>query len=263
MAASHISSRANPLLKEVRRAIQRGGLTADGCCVAESFHLLEEALRSGCDVRAVLAAEPAEEAVARLVRRRKGLRHVVLPEALFNALAATDSPQGVLALVRPPVWTAADVLAGEPVAVVVDGVQDPGNAGAILRAAEAFGASGAFFLKGTVSPYNPKALRASAGSVFRIPAVGGMDPAAVRNLLEEHGVPWFVADAHAGAPPDQAVLRPPCVLVIGGESRGAGMVLGEGAPKIHIPISGVESLNAAMAAGILLYEAARQRRVLR
>ena len=261
-AASHVSSRANPLLKEVRRAIQRGSLTADGCCVAESFHLLEEALRSGCEVRAVLAAEPVEEAVARLVRRRKGLRHVVLPEALFNALAATDSPQGVMALVHAPVWTAADVLAGEPLVVVLDGVQDPGNAGAIVRAAEAFGASGAFFVKGTVSPYNPKTLRASAGSVFRLPVVGGLDPAGVVNLLDRRGVPCFVTDAHAGASPDQTVLRPPCALVIGSEGRGAGMAFGE-APRIHIPISGVESLNAAMAAGILLYEAARQRRVSR
>src|SRR6202035_4126314 len=91
----------------------------------------------------------------------------------FRDLSSTETPQGVIALVRPPAWTLDQILSGCALVVVLDGVQDPGNAGAILRAAEAFGATGAVFLKGTVNPYNPKCLRGSAGSVFRLPLVLG------------------------------------------------------------------------------------------
>src|SRR5579883_3293928 len=165
-----ITSAANPLLKDVRRAIVRGSLTHEGLCVAETFHLLEEALRSDCDVKTVLAAEAH-------VRRLAGVKVAILPDRLFQSLAGTETSQGVMALVRPPVWTLEQLFRGRALVVVLDGVQDPGNAGTIVRAAEAFGATGALFLKGTVSPHNPKALRASAGSLFRLPYLAGVDAA--------------------------------------------------------------------------------------
>ena len=101
--AETITSAANPLLKDVRRAILRGGLTHDGLCVAETFHLLEEALRSHCDVKVVLVAESAERQLGRL----PGIRVVALPDALLQTLSGTESAQGVIALVKPPVWTIA------------------------------------------------------------------------------------------------------------------------------------------------------------
>src|SRR5579872_3063781 len=143
-----ISSAANPLLKDVRRAVERGGLTTDGYCVAESFHLLEEALASDCEVHAVLAAGH----VGLPSRDRKGAvipRMIIVPDRIFAGLAATESSQGVIALVRPPAWTIGQLFGGNAMVVVLDEVQDPGNAGAILRAAEAFGSTGVLFLKGT------------------------------------------------------------------------------------------------------------------
>src|SRR5215813_5671213 len=172
--AEVITSAANPLIKDVRRAIARGTLTEGGLCVAETFHLLEEALRSDCEVKHVLASETVLSTAEAHVRRLHGIKVAVLPEALFRSIAGTETTQGVMALVKPPEWKLEQLFRGCPLVVVLDGLQDPGNAGTISRAAEAFGASGIFFLKGSVSPWNPKVLRASAGSLFRLPFLYGV-----------------------------------------------------------------------------------------
>src|SRR5712692_4882648 len=165
----------NPLLKQVRRAVARGSLAEGGYAVAEGFHLLEEALASDCEIGAVIVSESVKSAVAAHVRGLKRTRVVAVRDAVFAELATTEASQGVIALVRPPSWTLDQLMRGRSLVVVLDGVQDPGNAGAILRAAEAFGATGAAFLKGSVNPYNPKSLRASAGSVFRLPVAAPVD----------------------------------------------------------------------------------------
>lgn len=249
--AQTITSAANPLLKDVRRALARGGLTSDGLCVAETFHLLEEALRSGRDVPVVLAAESTEHQLGRV----RGAKILILPDPLLQSISATESAQGVIALVRPPEWTLDDVFGRRPLVIVLDGLQDPGNAGAVVRAAEAFGATGAVFLKGSVSPHNPKTLRASAGSLFRLPFVFGVDAGAVRRP----GVPLFAAVAGAHRALTDADLAADCALIVGNEAHGVSRDLRAAAVEISIPTSGVESLNAAVAAAVLLYEARRQR----
>ena len=264
--AETISSAANPLVKDVRRAIARGSLTGEGLCVAESFHLLEEALRSDCEVKYVLAAESVRSAAEAHVRRLAGIQVAVLPDALFQSLSGTETSQGVMALVKPPVWNLDQLFRGRPLVVVLDGLQDPGNAGSIVRAAEAFGATGVLFLKGAVSPYNPKTLRASAGSLFRVPFLHSVDPALARAALQQHRVELYAGvPARAG----EAVrslgtvdLSGSCGLIIGNEARGVSGELRAAAQDLSIPTAGVESLNAAVAAGILLYEARRQRVLL-
>jgi TrmH family RNA methyltransferase len=263
-----ITSAANPLLQDVRRAIARGGLTAQGWCVAETFHLLEEALRSDCEVKVVLAAESVRSAAGALVRRRAGVKMVVVPDALMQKVSATETSQGVVTLVRPREWTMEQLLPGRALVVALDGMQDPGNAGAIVRAAEAFGATGAIFLKGSVSPYNPKTLRASAGSLFRVPFLHGMDAAAVLAAFGQAGSHREKLRLYAALParagkasrsPAEADFTASCALIIGNEVRGVGPELRSAALDVSIPTAGVESLNAAVAAGILLYEARRQR----
>jgi TrmH family RNA methyltransferase len=258
-----ITSAANPLLKDVRRAVARGGLTQEGYLVAETFHLLEEALRSGCAVKVVLCSESVQSAVERHVKRLAGLRIAVLADALFSYVSGTEASQGVIALVQPPVWNLPQLFRGRSLVVVLDGLQDPGNAGTIARAAEAFGASGLLFLKGTVSPFNPKALRASAGSLFRVPFAYGLDASLARAALLQNkldiyaGVP---ANSHAPTTPlTQVDFSRKCALIVGNEARGVSPELRAAAMDISIPTSGVESLNAAVAAAILLYEARRQR----
>lgn len=261
--AESITSAANPLVKDVRRAIVRGTLTHEGLCVAETFHLLEEALRSDCDVKTVLAAESVRSAAESHVRRLAGVKVAILPDALFQSLSGTETSQGVMALVKPPVWTLDQLFRGRPLVVVLDGLQDPGNAGTIVRTAEAFGATGALFLKGTVSPHNPKTLRASAGSLFRLPYLAGVDSALARAALRQHRV-----ELYAGVPARPANhtrlladidFTTPCGLIVGNEAHGVSGELRSAAMDMSIPTIGVESLNAAVAAGILLYEARRQR----
>ena len=237
----------NPLLKKIRRAVAQGSLTDDGYAVAEGAHLLEEARKSGCEIGAVIVRESSAEDFPEAR---------VVSDKIFRDLASTETPQGVLALVKPPVSTLAAILSGRALAVVLDGVQDPGNAGAILRAAEAFGATGAVFLKGSVNPYNPKCVRGSAGSVFRVPLVAAVE---LEAFLASAPACLYAAMPRAQRLAHEADLSAACAIVIGGEARGVSSPLASKAIAVRIPTSGVESLNAAVAAGILLYEARRQR----
>lgn len=257
--AELIASARNPLLKEVRRAAIRGELTSDGCAVAEGFHLLEEAIRSDCVVKAVLVAQSMRTTVQTHVRGLKRVRVMVLPDALFQALAVTESSQGVIALVTPPAWTVEELFRGLSMVVVLDGVQDPGNAGTIVRTAEAFGATGVMFLKGSVSPYNAKMLRASAGSLFRLPFVAGLDAGMARVVLQQRRVDVWAAEPKAGKAPADAELWKRFAVIIGSEGQGVSARLRGCAMDLRIPTAGVDSLNAGVAAAVILYEARRQR----
>jgi TrmH family RNA methyltransferase len=256
-----ITSTANPLIKDVRRAIARGGLTNEGWCVAESFHLLEEALRSERDVPVVLASETVRTTVERHISALHGPRTIVLPDELFQTIAATETSQGVIALVRPPEWSIEQLFRGRSLVIVLDGLQDPGNAGAIARAAEAFGATGLMFLKGTVSPFHPRTLRASAGSLFRIPFVASLEAPLARATLQQHRVDIYAAMPFTGPErlAEDVDFGRRCAIIIGSEGRGVSRELQGIAEDVAIPTVAVESLNAAVAASVLLYEARRQR----
>jgi TrmH family RNA methyltransferase len=257
-----ITSTANPLIKEIRKAGARGTLTPSGHAIAESFHLIEEALRSGSPIWAVLIAESAVANAERVMSRLTDTRVLTVPDLVFDALSTTETSQGVMALVEAGRWSVDQVFgSAASLVVVLDAVQDPGNAGAVVRAAEAFGATGIIFGKGTVSPHNPRTLRASAGSLFRLPYIAGKDPAEVLQLLRERGctpyaaMPWSAGVLAA----DEIDLRQPVALIIGNEGAGVNPLYREVAHPIAIRTQGVESLNAAVAAAILMYETSRQR----
>ncbi|MDE3199177.1 MAG: RNA methyltransferase [Acidobacteriota bacterium] len=260
-AVATIGSAANPFLKDLRRAIARGSLTSDGLCIAESFHLLEEALRSDCRVPSVVTSQSVQATVERHIGGLRGPKMIVLPDKLFEGIASTESSQGVIALVQPPEWKIEQLFRGQSMVVVLDGLQDPGNAGAIVRAAEAFGATGIVFVKGTVSPWNPKTLRASAGSLFRVPLATGLDAALTRAALQQHRLDIYAAMPFTGPQrlAEDADLSRRCALIVGSEGRGVSNELHSIAEDLAVPTSGVESLNAAVAASVLLYEARRQR----
>jgi TrmH family RNA methyltransferase len=242
----------HPLLKSIRKAVQRGARTEDGFAVAEGFHLLEEARRAKTAIGAILAT-PA--AAARL-GDADGL-HIV-DEAVLHQISSVEASQGVLSLLQIDDRPLPETLRGNTLAIVLDGIQDPGNAGAILRSAEAFGATGAVFLKGSVSPWNPKVLRASAGSILRLPfALTDWD--ALLAAAAAQPLALYAAHPHAGRRIDQVPLHQPAAILIGNEGRGVPAGHQEAATPVRIPTAGVESLNAALAAGIFLYEAARQR----
>jgi TrmH family RNA methyltransferase len=178
----------------------------------------------------------------------------------------TRAPQGVAALLVPPVHALKDVVDEEaaPLILVAGGLQDPGNLGTLVRSAEAFGASGVLTTPGTVSGWNQKALRASAGSIFRTPVVGvGLEELAA---LKARGVRLLaaVAEDYADTVAAPAVdFRGACAVMIGNEGAGLSEELLELADvRVTIPCPGrVESLNAAVAGSLLLYEASRQRSI--
>ena len=258
-ARETITSTANPLLKKVRRALLQGTLTEDGFAVAESFHLLEEALRSDLEVPTVLAAASVRKAVERHVGRLQGVRLTIVGDALLEKTATTRSSQGVIALVRLPTWDLDAVFRGRSLVSALDGIQDPGNAGTIVRTTEAFGGTGVIFLPGSVSPFNSKLLRASAGSMFRVPFVHGVDADLVRAAFRQRKVQVLASSPRARLRVARCDLTRSTVLLIGSEGRGVSEVFERQARGVRIPTTGVESLNAATAAGVLLYEASRRR----
>jgi len=181
-----------------------------------------------------------------------------MDDRALAALADTEHPQGVIAVIEPPGWKleALAPRAGE-VVVVLDGVQDPGNVGAIARTALGLGASGLIALKGTAELTNPKVLRGSMGALFRLPSVSSTDAECLA-WVERVGAVLWVTDS-AGERPGGQRLTAPVALVLGNEGAGIRAELDRVATRrLAIPLhAGVESLNVAVAAGILLYEVRR------
>jgi TrmH family RNA methyltransferase len=259
-----IEGRHNAVVKELRAAFAHGELTPEGYCAIEGMRVLEEAIRSGLKFKAVFFRASAENRAERLLPQLAAhVDTLVLPDKLFASAVPSETPQGVAALVRCKTYKLEDVLtkpqSGPLVAIA--GVQDPGNLGTILRSAEAFEARGVLLGEGTVSPFNSKVIRASAGSVFRVPLVQ-TKLSGILDQMSELGLRLIATSSHKGKPLDQANLTGPLVVFIG--SEGAGLshdLLAKMTEIVAIPHSpNVESLNAGVAASILLYEVARRKR---
>ena len=259
-----VEGRHNALLKELRKAFARGELTPSGECALEGFRIVEEALRSGVRLRAVFFSESAKPRAGKLLPQIGAhVETLLLPDKLFASAVPTQAPQGVAALAQVRVYTVEDVLenSSNGVLAVVAGVQDPGNLGTILRSAEAFRVRAVLLGEGTVSLYNSKVVRASAGSVFRVPATT-VEIAALIARLRERGVRSIGASSHKGTPLADTHLTGTVAVFVGNEGAGIHKRwLGEMDEMVTIPHSPrVESLNAGVAASIVFYEANRQRR---
>jgi TrmH family RNA methyltransferase len=258
-----IEGRHNALVKELRKAFARGEPTSDGYCAIEGTRILEEAIRSGLRFRAAFFSQSAENKAERLLPQiGEHVETLLLPDKLFATAVPSESPQGVAALVRWKEFSLNDVLAkakSGPL-LAIAGVQDPGNLGTILRSADAFDAAGVVLGEGTVSPFNPKVVRASAGSVFRLSLARTKLNHAVARFRED-GLRLIGTSSHKGVPLNQAKLDGPLVIFIG--SEGAGLprdLVSQMDELVVIPHSPrVESVNAGVAASIVLYEAARKR----
>ncbi|MGB7730711.1 MAG: RNA methyltransferase [Candidatus Acidiferrum sp.] len=295
-ATDIITSRENRWLKEFRVALRGGLATTSGAVGVEGVRLVEEALTSGCSVEAVLFSESAERYRDRLAplvgRPETGFPVLRTTDRLFEGIADTEHPQGVAALVVPRATTLEQIVKAEfvrpafrsgtlpdsqrkPCAallVVLAGVQDPGNVGTIVRTAAAFGATGivtaASGQSGTASPFAPKAMRASAGAALHLPILAGMALAVLLAQLKLLGIRTVASCAHQPDKKNSDVRAPwqiewcePTALLVGNEGAGLPEEIVHAADtRIHIPMATqVESLNAAAAAAVVLYEAYRQR----
>lgn len=277
-----ITSRDNRWLRLFRAALRGSGPSRGEPIGVEGPKLIEEALRSGLEGEALLLSESGEAVAPRILaaasESEAGIarsRILKTTDRLFASVAGTEAPQGVAALFQQPVWGLEDVLRGpgvmrecSPLVIVLAAIQDPGNVGTIVRSAEAFGATGVVASRGTADPWSPKALRASAGAVLRLPVLRGMAIPVLMAQLRIAGVRIFAAAAHAenggnvGAGIRHgADLREPAAIFIGNEGSGLPAEVTRSADAfVAIPMSQtVESLNAGVAASIILYEAARRR----
>jgi TrmH family RNA methyltransferase len=266
-----IEGRHNPLVKQLRQAFSRSELTDAGDCAIEGLRILEEAIRSGLRFSSVFFRESAQDRANRLLPQIGAqVETLLLPDKLFDSLVPSESPQGVAALVRLKEFSLDDVAERLQVGplVVVAGLQDPGNLGTMLRSSEAFGSAGVVLGEGTVSVFNSKVVRASAGSVFRLPIVHGQGKSGTAKLeevsgkLRSQGVRLIATSSHKGTPLDQADLASPAAIFFGNEGSGLPRdLIAKMDEVIAIPHTPqVESLNAGVAASIVLYEAARQRK---
>ena len=270
---SIVQSRQNARVRELRAAFAQSGREVPDVIALEGEHLLLEALRSGLRLRSVFVrTDPDHRSLRRLehLELPPAVPIVSLNPAVFASAVETESPQGIAALVETPRFSLAQILSANdvsgprPLVLIAAALQDPGNFGTLVRSAEAFGATGVIALPGTVSIWNSKALRASAGSAFRVPVIFEKSAPAFAAVAERN-IPILAAVPHS-ADPDaipctRANLAGPVALLIGNEGSGLSAdLLDRATGRIAIPTPGpVESLNAAVAAAILLYEASRQR----
>jgi TrmH family RNA methyltransferase len=255
-----VTSRTNPRVKQLRAAFAGQARLASGLIAIEGEHLLEEAVKSAQALKTIFVSE--RRAVPEFVPR--GIEVIRLANDVFQSCVETQTPQGIAALLVPPVSTVEDMLPGTPLILIAVALQDPGNLGTLIRSAEAFGATGILTTPGTVSAWNQKTLRASAGSVFRMPLAAATPEALER--LEQAGVKLLAAlkdDARCIDEPALAgTLQGPVALLIGNEGAGLSEDWVRMADeRVTIPCPGwVESLNAAVAGSILLWEVSRRRR---
>ena len=257
-----IEGRHHSLVKMLRRMVRKQELAADGLVLLETVRLIEDALASGSVIHKVFVSADATARLQGLLPKFSAETEILeVTPKVFDTLITTQTNQGILALAAEPRWATQDLFAQTPpLILVLAGIQDPGNLGTILRAAEAFGATGVVLTQGTISPYNAKALRATAGALFRLPLLRSLTAAEALSLMRQHRVRIFASVAAGGKPLPEVNFTEPTAVVLGSEGRGLSEEWRKTAEPLTIPMApAVESLNVAVAAAVILYEIASQR----
>lgn len=262
-----ITSRSNERIKYLKQFHQKKHRDLENGFLAEGLKVIEEALQAGWEVQMLLYTPEVlrhPRGVALLDRAgASGTGLWECEEHVLAAVADTKTPQGVVALIAKPRYSPSVLLQGRgtPLVVVLDGLQDPGNLGTIIRTADACELQGIITLEGTVDLFHPKVVRASAGALFHLPTFGDMPAPAVLKFFTEAGVQKFVADPHGSYSLYECDFSRPTALFMGNEARGCGEILHSAADRVvSIPMPGqAESLNVGVAASLFIYEAVRQR----
>lgn len=281
-----VSSRQHALVKRFRelaraRPVRTGTRETEKAeLLLDGEHLLEEAIASGVEIEIAAFAgrhvQDAESPLARLAGwvRQHGGRPIAVTGQVLAAMSPVQHPSGVVAIGSfapaslagvfgaPPHPTAVrPASAGVPLVPVVAGVQDPGNVGAIIRAAAAFGATGVAVLEGSANPFGWKALRGAMGATFRLPVAAGATIDEVLQAAQQRRLQVVAAVPRAGTPLHDIDFRTPIAIVLGAEGAGIPAAAVAAAHQtVTIPmLAPVESLNVAIAAALILYEASRQR----
>ncbi|HEY7511472.1 MAG TPA: RNA methyltransferase [Vicinamibacteria bacterium] len=261
-----IRSRGNPLAQRLRALKDKGVRGGEGLMLLEGGKLVAEALAAGVEVVEAAASARFGDArgearlVAELAARAVPLRR--MESALLSSLSELETSPGVLAIARRPPFEETSLYRGVPLLIIAVGLQNPGNLGGLFRSAEGAGATGAYLTEGTADPFSWKALRGAMGSAFRLPHVRGISARTALERARGRGLQVVATDAHASGAYDTVDYRRPTALLFGAEGSGlAGEIAASADRRVRIPMHPpVESLNVGVAAGVLLFEAARQRR---
>jgi TrmH family RNA methyltransferase len=265
MTIRQITSRNNDLLKKIRLIASGSRRAPTGLAIAEGLRVLQEASKYNAIIETAVISEqfgnsgPEAELLRNWQRQKVDLLKV--DEKLFKSISDVCSPQGAIALARLPLFPLAEAPAGpDSLILFACGIRDPGNLGTLIRSAAAAGASLVCTSPGTVSPRNPKAVRASAGALFRVAIAEEVDTESFLNHCRRHDIRVYRTDVQSGIPHTRADFRMPCALALGNESQGVSGNQWNESPAVRIVMAeGVESLNVAMAGTVLLFEAMRQR----
>ncbi|MGI6751328.1 MAG: TrmH family RNA methyltransferase [Anaerovoracaceae bacterium] len=265
-----ITSVENPTFKEALKLRYKHERDRRGVYLAEGPNLLHEGLKNDVFLKAVFLSEDLSREennrIREMVERRghKG-KLIVLEHDLFRRISDTETPQGVISIIEKRKFTEGEFFVktsdrGWGNILVIDRIQDPGNMGTLLRTSDAAGWSGIMIVKGTVDIYSPKVVRAAAGSLFRVPILFVRDGEEALNLLRKHGKRILVTDPRSNTCYYDVDMRENIALIIGNEGSGISKdFMAGGDCMVTLPMAeAVESLNAAVAAGILMYESLRQ-----
>jgi TrmH family RNA methyltransferase len=265
----YITSGANAVVRGARKLLRKKGRDAEGAFLIEGFILIKDAVRAGMEIERVFLRGPDPDSIimAELSFLLTGggessvasFEAVALAEEIFDGLTDTVTPKEAIAVVRKPRRPAPAEGLGDAL-LVLDRIQDPGNVGVLIRTAGALGMDGVLGVKGTADPFSPKAVRAAAGALFRIPVCEGGGPEETSAMLETEGYRVVVLDARGAVPCWEADLAGRVALVVGNEGGGVASCFADAADvTVSIPMAeGAESLNAAAAAGMAMYERLRQ-----
>ena len=256
-----ITSTANAQVKNLVQLIKKSKVRTDqGVYIVEVVKMFQESPKDEI-VKAYISEELYEKGT--LKNSLDGISYEVLKNEVFNHVADTKTPQGVLCILKQKKYTLDQLTKGEaPLLLVLENLQDPGNLGTMMRTAEGAGVTGVLLSRGCVDIYNPKTIRSTMGSIYRVPFLYTDDLLGDMDRLHEKGIVTYAAHLKGKGFYDEESYKGPTAFLIGNEGNGLTDELSEKAKQyIKIPMEGqLESLNAAVAAAILMYEASRQRR---
>ena len=260
-----ISSASNQRIKLAASLAQRKHRERMGLFVSEGMRICEMAVMSGWGIEFGLVTEKClrSERGASLVKKIEGRCPLYLvQENAYKKASATETPQGILLVCQQKSIGLSELeLPEKPLLVLLDGVQDPGNAGTIIRTADAAGAAAVILTSGSVDVFSEKVVRSTMGSLFHLPICQGVAVSEIKAFMQEHGLELLITALDETAKPHFAYdMRAPMLIAFGNEGSGVSEEVLKMGRKMYIPMAGrAESLNVGVSAAVVLYEAMRQR----
>lgn len=262
-----ITSSKNSIIKEIKSLKLRKYREELGLFFIEGLRMAEEAVKENARIVRVLMSDRfAEgEAADSIIRwsEKSGCQAIVIPDSLFEEISDTKTPQGILMVAKSRFYEVDEILGNKNYLLVLDSIQDPGNLGTIIRTADAAGFTGMIISKGCVDAYNPKVLRSTMGSIFRMPLCFADSLENVLKKIKLKGIRVYASHLSAKESCYEINLTNNIAIIIGNEANGiSDEVLPYADKLVKIPMYGrTESLNASIAAGVLMFECVRQRMV--